>query len=281
MAAYALLGPPVYENWRATLAGAELLSVVECPLFTDTHIIGQEQDGYGPYQFLNPVKVGPDPFLRQPSIVVRAAWYLSYESPPMEQTDSTRYHGGAWTDEIAALVSLLLGIRVQAGDITRSFAPAGDPFGQPIGFRRQDQLPRPFTGRRHVVPTVPAQANLAGLAQLRILPRMTPAQAVALMLAARLYQDALYLVESEPALAWLMLVSAAETAANQWKTKRGSSLQRLTAERPALVKLLEEAGGTELATKVAREIAGAIGATQKFVDFLMAHLPSPPRAPTV
>jgi len=43
---------------------------------------------------------------------------------------------------------------------------------------------------------------------------------VALTRAARLYQDALWMIESEPSLAWLLLVSAIETAFGMTHSQR-------------------------------------------------------------
>jgi hypothetical protein len=51
-----------------------------------------------------------------------------------------------------------------------------------------------------------------------------PADQVALIRAARLHQDAVWIAEQEPELAWLMLVSALETGAGRWDRSAGSPI---------------------------------------------------------
>ncbi len=51
-------GPLCYENWRALDLGRDLKDAYELPLFTDAHVTGELTEGYGPYQFLNPVPAG-------------------------------------------------------------------------------------------------------------------------------------------------------------------------------------------------------------------------------
>jgi hypothetical protein len=97
-----------------------------------------------------------------------------------------------------------------------------------------------------------------------------------LVAAARLYQDALWMAELDPHLAWLLLVSAVETAANHWRRKNRNHVERLTDSKPALVKLLHERGGADLVEEVAKEIADVTGATLKFTEFILAFNPGPP-----
>ena len=40
--------------------------------------------------------------------------HLPNDLPDMSKTDQTQYHGGTFADEIAALASLILGIRMKA-----------------------------------------------------------------------------------------------------------------------------------------------------------------------
>ena len=49
----------------------------------------------------------------------------------MTKTDTSQYHGGWLVDEIAALLSLCLGIRIKAGGQTRIFEEGKDPKGHP------------------------------------------------------------------------------------------------------------------------------------------------------
>jgi hypothetical protein len=114
------------------------------------------------------------------------------------------------------------------------------------------------------------------LKQLSHFPLLAADDAIALIRAARLYQDALWVAEAEPNLAWIMLVSAVETVANRWEEAKGDPLSRLRAGRPEFVEYLEGLGVPELSQRVASEIAESIGSTKKFADFLVTHLPDAP-----
>jgi hypothetical protein len=103
-----------------------------------------------------------------------------------------------------------------------------------------------------------------------------PEQAAILIKAARLYQDAIWLVESQPEMSWLLLVSALETAAGYWRATNEYPVDRLRASKPELEKFLLEAGGAELLSTVADQIADYMGATKKFIDFVLNFLPPPP-----
>lgn len=270
-------GPPVYTNWVALNGGMPWLVTEEYPLFTDAWITGEVSQG--PYHFLNTVP-RQEPGLVQPAIALRCERHAQFPQPDMTKTDVVRYHGGSFPEEIAALSSVAMGIRLRAGGVTRRFEPNGDPKGRPSEWGA-----RPFTGlipRKDTRGWVLANASegahpLTGLEILAYLPRLSAPDAVALVRAARLYQEALWLVESEPALSWLMLVSAVETAANQWRRAQEAPVDRLKVSKPKLYQYL--AGlGPEVPAVVAEHIADALGATSKFVGFVLRFLPPPPSA---
>ena len=62
-------------------------------------------------------------------------------------------HGGWPVDEITALSSLALGVRLKAGDMSREFTPWDKPYGRPRApaFRLDPVLLR---GDRLVLPTI-------------------------------------------------------------------------------------------------------------------------------
>jgi hypothetical protein len=105
---------------------------------------------------------------------------------------------------------------------------------------------------------------------------LSPAESIALVRASRLYQDAIWIAEAEPQSSWLMLVSAAETAANHWRAAKETTIERLRTAKPALAELLERVGGEEHLSQVADMIADYMGATRKFLDFLMDFMPDAP-----
>lgn len=278
-------GPASYENWKAYERCSDLAEAVEFPLYIDSLVFGQALDGYGPYKFLNTIQSGqqyvataPIDHL-DPAVVVRASVYADWHGfvsfEDSAKTDATGYHGGQLNDEIAALLSLLLGTRVLAGPTLRRFT-SSDPLGSPYyGFMQPVVHGTSHTDRR-IIPDIPYEASLGQIALLQLLPCLDPATAVALIKAARMYQQALWLAEYQPHLTWLMLVSAVETAANQWRRRQGKALDRLRYQYPDLVEALEAAGGQDLVQQVARTFADSIGSTKKFVDFLVTHLPEPP-----
>lgn len=269
-------GPPVYDNWLAALNDRPPLGVFEYPLLTDARITGEITEGLGPYQFLNPVPLLERPGLIRASIILRAKLHMEFPSPDMTKTDSDRYHGGSLTDEIAALSSLALGIRLKSGGMTRRFEPGGDPLGRPAAW---DTRPDPVVLiRSHglLLPSAVGPHSLTDLEPLSLLPKISPLDAIALIRAVRLYQDALWIAESEPSLSWVMLVSSIETAANRWRTADVSTLEKLKDSKPELVAFLDDTGVEGLSSQVAEYVADSLGSTKKFVDFVMRFLPLPP-----
>jgi hypothetical protein len=131
-------------------------------------------------------------------------------------------------------------------------------------------------GLHSILPQAIDEHDLYDATLLSHLPNMPPRASIALIRAARLYQDGIWIVESEPELSWIMLVSAVETAAGYWRVTTDSPLDRMHISRPELEPLLAGAGGEELVLRVAEQIADFMGAGKKFIDFLIEFLPEPP-----
>ena len=126
------------------------------------------------------------------------------------------------------------------------------------------------------MPTACGTHSLKNLYLLTNLPKIKEQDAIALIRAVRLYQNALWIAESETSLAWLMLVSAVETAANHWRKTEDTPLERLKISKPELIKILEDTGIEDLPEKVAVCLKDTVGSTKKFIDFIMKFLPEPP-----
>ena len=269
-------GPPFYENWCATVQNTPVLSAYEIPLFSDSRFTGMITDEYGPYQFLNTIATH-DHQLRA-ALVLRMDQHLAYQLDEEIKTKDQHYHGGTLADEAAALISMCLGVRVKAGSVTREFGTEGDPKGLPIAW--DDHTPTlVFSERRGMV--VPHarndQRSLEDLKPLQTLAQISPFAAGVLVQSARLYQDALWVCESEPALSWLLLVSALETAAQFWRAEDEAPVEKLKAWNSDLEKILFEAGGADLVEEVATVIVPLMGATKKFVDFIVEFSPPAPQ----
>ena len=267
-------GPFLYDNWLAWRDGAPTQGAIEVGLFSDAHVTGELDEGYGPYKFINQ---GAIPEV----IVLRAEIHLPnlyYVDTKHVTTDHSRFHGGDLSDEVAALLSLSLGLRLKAGPITRHFDPCeDDPRGRPVGYHIgiKPSPGRPASGKR--LPDMTRTFSLQSERTMRTLPDLHPAAAVALVRSARLYQEAVWSAEVEPSLSWIMLVSAIEVAANFWRANKDSPTDRLIEAKPNLAKLLCEYDDDELVTKVADMIADYMGATKKFTDFICEYKPPPPR----
>lgn len=268
-----------YYNWKRYEAKETELAIFEYPLYTDARIIDQATDGFGPCQFLNTVPFRDEPGLVEQFLILRYNWYVSEKTQYPIETNDEVYHGGNCIDEIAALVSLCLGVRMKAGGLSRKFYPLHkdrDPLGQPCchGFERKPVLN--LDNKNLILPDIVKPANLEQLEPLKNLTKLSREQCIALIRSARLYQDALWICESEPALAWLMFVSAIETSANQWSSEQDTPIERLKSSKPKLEKILLEKGDEQLLEDVANEISHTLGATNKFIKFCLQFLPDSP-----
>lgn len=266
-----------FWNFKEYNLDREAYQIDEYPLFTDADIIGELREGCEPYTFLNTVPFKRESGTVRESIILRIYWYTSYQLKCNVKTDASQYHGGHINDEIAALVSLKLGIRLKSGSMTRTFH---DFYNDQLGSPRSPTNPPPqliVQDKQHlIIPGVVKEVNISTLNQLKSLQYLNEGQYVSLLRAARLYQDAIWVAESDPNSAWLMLISAVEVAANQWREDSGLPSERLRALRPIVADLLVSSGGEELLEKVAREIVDSLGATNKFIKFCIEYKPEPP-----
>lgn len=274
-------GLPVRQNWEARNSGMPSNGIFECPLYTDARLYSPFERSDWPYNFFSTMPTLNEPGHIQASVILRIDDHIprTRESPDFSRTDTANYHGGSITDEIAALTSLCVGIRMRAGGVSRHFLDLKhEPLGRPVAW---DTRPTPVISLikdQLILPEVIGSHgySLHEVHRLEWLLKLSPEQTAALVRAARLYQDALWIVESEPALAWLMFVSALETAANQWKAENGTAAERLTDWDKKLVDILQNSGGNELVETVAKRIEGSLGAGKKFRDFVLQFLPPPP-----
>jgi len=272
--------PMLVYNWNAVRAEKKPKAVEEYPLFSDSHLVGALQKSGFPFEVVISMRLDtaqvtiPGAFLR----------YSVYEVPehPSEPQDSL-WHGGAAVEEITALLSLVFGIRLKAGGCRRTFDAdwVNDPKGRillanvandPIllrqGHMHQPVLPNVI--KRH------CDIGETSLVSLLETAAALPSDLVAsLILAARRYQDGLWIAETDTSLAWLRMVSAVEVAARFWNQGIGSATERVRDSKSELAKVLEAISPEHFA-EVADLIADYMGMTKKFRDFLIEHLPHPP-----
>jgi hypothetical protein len=266
-----------YENWTCFAKGEPSTAVVEARLFTDVWLIG-ELRGLGPYSFLNTVApTNPYPGRPRPAVAVRAALHFPKRQWSIGMTDDfEHYHGGDFIDEMAALASLFLGIRMQAGPVDREFVHGGDPFGSPIQWGRKAAPVLPPPAGAPQIPRLRKECNLLDLKSLESFPARGVREANALIKAARMYQQAVWVCDSDPNLAWLLLVSAVETAAVIWAGSESTPRDRLRAWQPQLYQLLETSASPDLIDPIAQILNEYTRSTKKFIDFLVEFSPDPP-----
>ena len=285
-------GPLSYQNWLAYRENADWLYVQEFPLFTDAHITGtipeennvhiteSDKRVLGPYAILNTV-ADREHAETVVGSVMRVAMHLDL-SPKvdgsMDRTGESSYHGGGMNDELAAMLSLCMGVRFRPGRCVRDFYPnARDQKGAP---RSIDLLDVPISrqrGKRMVIPSAAGPACLiTGTALLERFVDMTPQDATILVKIARSYQEALWLAEIQPELSWLLFVQAIETAANEWSKNKDSATERIKDWGPGedILANLEKAGLSDKQVgEFAELLAPYVGSFKKFHSFLEKFMP--------
>lgn len=85
--------------------------------------VGADDGWIGPYRVINTSRYATSsvPNRHRPALIlgVRSHYDRPVEGPDWSATDTSAYHGGMLEDEVAALLSLLLGIRLKARGATR------------------------------------------------------------------------------------------------------------------------------------------------------------------
>ncbi len=267
-------GPATWRNWheRGSAGAGPGWNRLEAMLYSDAHLTDHITTGLGPYRIINVI---PRPHAGlTPALVVRADFRLVPE-PDMSRTDESSFHGADFFDELAALLSLSLGIRCRSGGLTRYWEGDGtDPMGWPIEFdHRPPYLPEGQRGT--VIPRLTRTVALSDAVPfLQRFMETNATSAVSVIRAARLYQQAVWASDSDPNQAWIQLVSAIEVVAQDWKAAKISPLARLREAWPELAETLE-AQGADHAGVVARMVAHLVKSQQRFLSFMENFLPDP------
>jgi hypothetical protein len=210
-------------------------------------------------------------------VVVRAEGHLARETES-RHTGSQDWHGGTMPEELAAMLSLILGIRLRTGGVIREFTPHGDPRGTPVEWdHRPPYLPAP-TERGTIVPQLVSNSKpdlRATLEPLAAYAAMGAEDATALIRAARQYQEAVWGIEADPNQGWIRLIGAIETAAERWDSRDESPEEQLDANVPNLSEWLR-ANAPQGFSLAAQELFNRLGSTSRFLRFVLEHLPAAP-----
>jgi hypothetical protein len=271
------LGTDAWRNWRAFNDGHRELENFDDELQSDVRFLGGTVS-VGPYGLST---VFREPGVVGPAVIVHGGVHANLLPEiiidgKLAKTNATAYHGGTMTDEIAALISLELGVRVRmAGTLRLSGIHDDDGPREPIYFE-VPRLAQPGRTNREMLPQARARrADLSTLSRLASFPTLDEEEQVELVRAARSYATALWWANEDPNQAWLQLVTAVETAATGQQVTLVDPLTLIEDTWPELWAALQPA---DEATKmrVADLIAPQMKATRKFMDFVNAYAPPPP-----
>lgn len=248
----------------------------EAMLYSDANFTGSlEIEDISPNKIINLISMREGDIGE--ALVLRHSLHLpphDFNRPTPAQSETDDWLGLTLDGEFATLLSLFLGVRVWSGGLTREFKKGEDPAGRPIGW---DHV-RP-TWQRSRRPVLPAKVNtqrfLGSIAgPIRRLPRLSAEESIVLTRAARQYQLALWVADTDPELAWLQLVSAVEVAATYWRGQESDPVESLNHIYPRMGKLLAE--HRDLLEGVAAQLAKLIGSTSRFLNFMTTFDPGPP-----
>lgn len=271
------MGTDAWRNWRAHDAQAVEIEYAEDEAHADRQFTG------------GPVRLGPTTLhvvLREskvvgPAVIMHTGTH-AHLMPELiidgnlAPADSSAYHGGTMSDEIAALVALELGVRLRvAGTRLLSGIHSGSPKA-PIHL---EVPPLGRTGKpgRDLLPRLAQRsANVDNLKRLSRFSGLDAATAVELVRVAREYASAIWWAGEDPDQGWLHLVTAAEIAAAH-RQKVSVPAEELVKEHwPELWKAL---AGADAATRaeVAKQVAPQMRATRRFINFIVELAPEPPQ----
>ncbi|HEX2432909.1 MAG TPA: hypothetical protein VHI55_03060 [Gaiellaceae bacterium] len=282
-------GPDGWENWRAFLESRPATGEAwELSYYTDSFLVGAANDGLGPYKLLNTIAGGigkPEPGAIELALVLRLDVHDDYEHvyrrTEWDKVDVSTYHGGAIGDELSGLLALVLGIRLRCGGTTRIFGAdwTKDPRGAPGEFQHhRPSIVRPRRSYPTTLPRIARDSVSLPSAQdlLNTYPTLPRTDAIALVRAARQYEQAVWITDADPGVSWLQLVSAIEIAAVHWREyKKGDVVERLQTNAPRIAAAVEPAGD-EIARAAAKKLAPLLRAKDRFRKFLAEFAPPPP-----
>ena len=187
-------------------------------------------------------------------------------------------------DQLACLLSLALGVRLRSGGAIRRFSSdaGADPAGRPAFYAHSaPKLSSPL--RASVIPDIAgADVNLTkAIPILDSFFRLDAETATAVLRSARLYRQALWVADDDCELAWLLMVSAVETAAALWHKQGHEPALILADQNPELAELLLRAGGQDLLQSASLHVSlnRPTAATQTFLVLFATPPPDDQRPP--
>jgi hypothetical protein len=281
--------PACYKNWARKLTNCKSSSIIEVPLFSDPYsFVDDIEIDHCPYQIINPYTIYRENLLLM-RLLLRVENFDSDKTPAVTESDEEvsidLYLENNLPDQIAVLLSLCLGVRIKAGGPSRIFQDSSDRFGTPIAHNIHDNPPAVRLATAHAVlpsalKNLYEDDSIFSLSSIESyissFIKLTPNQAELLIRAAKLYRDALWLIETEPQLSWIMLVSAIEVIAADHIKSNSCPIDIFREKEPNLAAEIEESGGEQLLSKIADKFVEKKFVMQKYKKFLLEFLPEPP-----
>lgn len=279
------VGTDAWRNWRASLDGEAEIEGWHDELHSDRAFVGGPID-VGPYRLtiISRASRPPVPASVGAAARLRAGLHIDLTVPltadgELLPVDSTSYHGGTIGDEIAALASLVLGVRLRDAGTVEMSVPSGDDERVPI-FMEVPALGRPGSPNVEYIPrALSREPNLDLLQRLNSYPALTDDAQRELARAARAYATGLWWANEDPNQSWLSFVTAVEIAAKHRQPVRvkASSEELVRTLWPDLWDDLQPAP-PDVRANVCKRVSQQIKATRKFVDFVVQCAPAPPEA---
>ena len=272
-------GPIGWRNWRAFELGTRRAPEgFQVALYSDARFIDELSD-LGPYTVFNTVAHGhPTPGIMTLTLVLRVEEYgQAYidVAPPMRDRTVGTYHGGWLADELAALLALAGGFRLEAGEMTRRFRGTRGR-GVPTQWRPRPPSPAVAPADAPMLPHIARRVNLDEIRELLKSYSSVPAEAAtSLVRAARQFQRGLLIAELDPNAAWLQLVSAVEVAAAQHIQDRAAPWDVLVAGWPEMAAELRRVSPTRRAA-LAELLAPQVRSAARYRNFLKEFPPPKP-----
>ncbi|MEU0093875.1 hypothetical protein [Kribbella sp. NPDC006257] len=275
------MGTDAWKNWQGFDAGEPEGENYDDELHSDVEFAGGARD-FGPFRLSAVHREVPATQDVGLALVLHGGVHVSLIpdvviNGKLAKPDSTAYHGGTMSDEVAALVSLIMGVRLRVAGTARLSGihqPDDDPGRLPMLFE-VPRLTRPGRGDDLIPAAVQRSTNLDDLDRLVSFPSLAEGAQVELVRAARSYASGLWWANEDPNLAWLQLVTAVEIAAKARQLSEVDAVALLKDVWEELWTAIEPADDP-VRQSVAYLLAPQIRAARAFRDFLADCAPEPP-----
>lgn len=267
----AALKPAVYFNYKLKQEGKKPTRIVEYPLYTDACKIESSYSCLNnPYKLINP-DVITTKNICLPRIILQ---FEEFDYSGRNVTRGKTFYSDFYLinnipDQIAVFLSLILGIRIRAGNESRNFNNTDLDKGTPLHrYINLDPAQIKLIKNNAIIPAILKNTdNKNGFFTLNAVDAffssffsLNANQAALIIRAAKLYRDALWIVDSEPQLSLILLISAIE----------------VLSEDIGINNLELSKKHSNFCEKCKKECKNNLSKRKKFLNFLVKHLPDPP-----